>query len=240
MRTDVLGVGFDDVTMEEAVGQALALIDNGRSAYVVTPNPEIVQICRKNAAVKAAVSGAALVLPDGIGIIYGAKILKRPLKERVPGVDFADKLMERMSLKGKSVFLFGAKPGSAERAADNLKEKYPGLVIAGTADGYFEDDGPVIETINASSPDFLIVGLGAPKQELWMASRLERLHVGLMAGLGGSIDIFAGVKPRAPTAWQKANLEWLYQAFKDPKRFKRMIKLPLFMFAVIRQRIVRK
>jgi N-acetylglucosaminyldiphosphoundecaprenol N-acetyl-beta-D-mannosaminyltransferase len=240
MRTDVLGVGFDNVTMDEAVDRALALMEEKRSAYVVTPNPEIVQMCRKNAAVKDAVAGAALVLPDGIGVIYGAKLLKRPLRERVPGVDFSEALMGRMALTGKSVFLFGTKPGIAEQAAENLKAKYPGLVIAGTADGYFKDDGPIVEAINAARPDFLIVGLGAPKQELWMASRRERLRLGLMAGLGGSIDIFAGVKPRAPVAWQKANLEWLYQALKDPKRFKRMVKLPLFMLAVLGQKISRR
>jgi N-acetylglucosaminyldiphosphoundecaprenol N-acetyl-beta-D-mannosaminyltransferase len=237
MRTDVLGVGFDDVTMEEALTRAERLLDGRESAYIVTPNPEIVQICRKDPAVKASVSNAALVLPDGIGVIYGAKILKRPLKERVPGVEFAEKLLARMAASGKSVFLFGAKPHVAETAAQKLAARYPGLIIAGTADGYFKDDEPVIEAVNAANPDFLIVGLGAPKQENWMALRRERLRVGLMAGLGGSIDIFAGTKPRAPQFWQKVNLEWLYQGFKDPKRFKRIVKLPLFLFAVIGQRL---
>jgi N-acetylglucosaminyldiphosphoundecaprenol N-acetyl-beta-D-mannosaminyltransferase len=100
-----------------------------------------------------------------------------------------------------------------------------------------EDDGTVVDAINAASPDFLIVGLGAPKQELWMASRRNMLRVGLMGGFGGVIDVFAGTATRAPLGWQKANLEWLYRLFKEPKRIRRQIKLPLFMFAVIGQRL---
>ena len=237
MRTDVLGVGFDNLTMEEALLGAEAYLDGRQAAYVVTPNPEIVWECRRDPGLKTIVSEAALVLPDGIGIVYGAKILKRPLKGKLPGFDFAENLMARMAEKGKSVFLFGSKPGVADLAAENLKGKYPGLVVAGTANGYFEDDGPIIDAINAASPDFLIVGLGAPKQERWMASRRDRLRVGLMAGLGGALDGYAGIFQRAPLGWQKANLEWLYRLIKEPKRIKRQIRLPLFLFAVIGQRL---
>lgn len=240
MRTDVLSVGFDNLTMEEALAKAEAYLDDRQAAYVVTPNPEIVWECRKDSELKEIISKAALVLPDGIGIIYGAKILKRPLKGKLPGFDFAEKLMERMAKSGKSVFLFGAKPGIADVAAQNLKAKYPGLVIAGTANGYFKEDGPVIDAINTANPDFLIVGLGSPKQERWMSSRREMLRVGLMAGLGGSLDGYAGSFQRAPLGWQKANLEWLYRLLKEPKRIKRQIRLPLFLFAVIGQRIARK
>ncbi|MGM9522527.1 MAG: WecB/TagA/CpsF family glycosyltransferase [Oscillospiraceae bacterium] len=237
MRTDVLGVGFDNVTMEEAVARAEALIASPETGYVVTPNPEIVWACRKNEELKAAVSGASLVLPDGIGVIYGARILSRPLKEKVPGADFAERLFEKMAEKGQSVYLLGAKPGVAETAGKNLTEKYPGLKVCGTADGYFKEDGPVIERINASAPDLLLVCLGAPKQELWMSRNAERLNVRLMAGLGGSLDVYAGVVQRAPESWQRMNLEWLYRLIKQPSRFRRMLKLPAFLFAVIWQRI---
>ena len=237
MRTDVLGVGFDDLTMEEALSKAEAYLDGRQAAYIVTPNPEIVWECRKDLGLKAIVSEAALVLPDGIGIIYGAKILGRPLMGKLAGYDFAENLMARMAAAGKSVFLFGAKPGVAELAAEKLKTKYSGLVIAGTADGYFKDDGPVVDAINAASPDFLIVGLGAPKQERWMADRRGILSVGLMAGLGGALDGYAGTFQRAPLGWRKANLEWLYRLIKEPKRIKRQIRLPLFLFAVIWQRL---
>lgn len=240
MRTDVLGVGFDDLTMDEAVGQALQLIDESGTAYAVTPNPEIVWLCRHDPDLKGIISQAALVLPDGIGVIYGAKILGRPLKGTVAGTDFAEKLIEKMSHAGKSIYLLGSKPGVAEMAGNQLKKKYNGIIIAGTSDGYFKEDGPIIARINASKPDFLMVCLGAPKQERWMADNMNKLNVGLMAGLGGSLDIFAGTASRAPLSWQKHHLEWLYRLMKQPRRITRMIKLPLFLFAVIGQRIMRK
>ena len=137
MKTEVLHVDFDNVTMEEAVNMAKELINEDGFKYIVTPNPEIVWLCRKDEKLREAVSGAALVIPDGIGVIYGAKLLKRPLKEKVPGADFAERLISALAEEGKSVFLFGAKPGVAELAAGKLCEKYPGLAIVGTNDGYF-------------------------------------------------------------------------------------------------------
>ena len=238
MRIDVLGVGFDNITADEAVSAAYgAVCGDAPAGYAVTPNPEIVWLCRDDEALCRAVNGAFLVLPDGIGVIYGAKILGTPLKERIPGIDFITALLAKMAGAGKSVFLFGSKPGVAEAAADNLTAAYPGLVISGTCNGYFTDDGPIIEKINAASPDLLLVCLGAPKQELWMSENASRLNVRLMAGLGGSLDVFAGNVKRAPAAWQRLGLEWLYRLIKEPRRIKRMIKLPLFVLAVIIKRI---
>jgi len=237
VRTEVLGVGFDSVTMDEAVARAMELMASPEPSYIVTPNPEIVWLCRKDAALAAAVEGASLVLPDGIGVVYGAKILRRPLKEKVSGADFAENLLARMASEGKKAFLLGAKPGVAEAAAAHLTAKYPGLAVCGTADGYFREDGPVIEKINAAAPDFLLVCLGAPKQELWMSRCAPRLRVPLMAGLGGTLDVFAGTVKRAPEAWIRLDLEWLYRLIKQPSRFGRMLKLPAFLLAVIGQRI---
>ena len=234
-KIDVLGVAFDNLTMEEAVGRAWALMAERRAAYVVTPNPEIVMICRADPEAKEAVGGAALNIADGIGVIYGAKLLKTPLKEKIPGIDFTTKLLERMGGEGKSLFLLGSKPGVAEAAARNLTERYPGLRVVGTNDGYFEDDAPVLEKIYAASPDLLLVCLGAPKQEKWMRKNAEKLKlsVGLMIGAGGSMDVFAGTVERAPERWQKAGLEWLYRLLKEPKRIGRMMVLPKFLLCVI-------
>lgn len=237
MRTDVLGVGFDPVTMDEAVARGMAMLDTDAPDYVVTPNPEIVMACREDPEAREAVEAASLVLPDGIGIVYGAKILGRPLPEKVPGADFALGMFARMAASGRSVYLLGAKPGVAETAGQNLQERFPGLVIAGAADGYFQDDGPVIDAINAAAPDMLLVCLGAPKQEKWMYRNRDKLRVRLMAGLGGSLDVYAGVVERAPETWQKLNLEWLYRLKQDPRRIGRMMKLPHFMVCVIGQRL---
>lgn len=237
MRIRVLGVEFDDVTMDEAVERGMSMLETEKPDYVVTPNPETVMTCREDPGALEAVKNASLVLPDGIGVIYGSKLLGRPLRERVPGADFALRMMERMAKTGKSAFLLGAKPGVAELAAKNLLERFPGLVIAGTNDGYFKDDGPVIEKINTAAPDFLLVCLGVPRQEKWMADNRDRLNVRLMAGLGGSLDVYAGVVERAPESWQRMNLEWLYRLKKEPKRIGRMMKLPKFMFCVMGEKI---
>ena len=237
MRTDVLGVGFDDLTMNEAVDAALRLMDSPKAEYVCTPNPEIVWMCRDNDGLKRAVSEAGLVLADGIGIIYGAKILGRPLKCRVPGINFAQELFKKLSATDKTVFLLGAKPGVAEAAAENLERAFPGLKICGTADGYFTDDDVPVNKINQAEPDLLLVCLGCPKQECWMHNNRDRLKVGLMAGLGGALDVFAGNTKRAPETMQKLGLEWLYRLAKEPSRITRMAKLPLFIFAAAGQRL---
>jgi N-acetylglucosaminyldiphosphoundecaprenol N-acetyl-beta-D-mannosaminyltransferase len=215
--------------MEEAVGRATELMRDRRAAYAVTPNPEIVMQCRESRAVWRYVSEADLVLADGIGVVYAAKLLGRPLKQKLPGIDFASRLMETMAARGGSVYLFGAKPGIALLAGRNLRERFPGLVIAGTHDGYFSDDEPVVQEINVAKPDLLLVCLGAPKQEQWMNSHAGKLDAGLMVGLGGSLDVFAGVARRAPEAWQKLGFEWLYRLLREPKRFGRMTKLPRFL-----------
>ena len=232
-----MGVGFDSLTLEEAVARAKTLMDERRAAYVVTPNPEIVMACRERAETMAAVNGADLILPDGIGVIYGARILGTPLKCKLPGIDFITALMADMAKEGKSVFLLGAKPGVAETAAERLKAMHPGLVIAGTHDGYFKEDAPVVAAVNAAQPDLLLVCLGAPKQELWMQRNRSALHIGLMAGLGGSLDVFAGNVKRAPKAFQKLGLEWFYRLLKEPKRIGRMMKLPKFLFACIGKKL---
>ena len=236
MRINVLGVGFDNVLMIEAVARGVDMLSQPGAHYVVTPNPEIVEICRKNPEAMRAVTGADLVLADGIGIIKGARILGTPLKARNPGIEFAAYLMKEMAEKGLSLYLLGAKPGVAEAAGKRLAEKYPGLKIAGTHDGYFQEDGPVIEDIRRSGADCVFVCLGAPKQELWMAKHGEAAGARLLCGLGGSLDVFAGVVERAPKFWSDHGLEWFYRLCKNPRRAGRMMKLPLFLVHVEKEK----
>ena len=237
MRINIMGVDFDSLTLSEAVNLAETLISEHRAAYVVTPNPEIVMTCWENTDAMEAVQNADLVLPDGVGVVYGAKILGTPLKGKLPGIDFATELMRRMAKRCGRVYLLGAKPGVAELAGERLTEQFPGLIVCGTHDGYFQEDAPVIDEINALQPDLLLVCLGAPKQEIWMLRNRSALKVGLMAGLGGSLDVFAGTVKRAPAFFQKLGLEWFYRLIKEPWRFKRMMKLPKFLFACIGKRI---
>ena len=234
MRIEILGVGFDNVTLDQAEAEGVRLMDTPGAHYVATPNPEIVEVCREDPAARAAVNGAALVLPDGIGVIRGAAMLGTPLKERVPGIEFAARLLERMAGEGLSLYLLGARPGVAETAAERLKAQYPGLRIAGVHDGYFREDGPVVEEIRKSGADAVFVCLGAPKQELWMAKNGPATGAKLLCGLGGSLDVFAGTVKRAPKFWREHGLEWFYRLCSDPRRLGRMMKLPLFLVHVRR------
>ena len=140
--------------------------------------------------------------------------------------------MERMARDGNSLYLLGAKPGVAETAGKNLADKYPGLVIAGSHDGYFKEDGPIVEAIHSSGADVVFVCLGAPKQELWMKKNGPATGAHLLCGLGGSLDVFAGVVERAPKFWSDHGLEWFYRLCKEPRRIGRMMKLPLFLIHV--------
>lgn len=229
MRTDVLGVSFDSCTLEEAVTTGIGLMDKPGFHYAVTPNPEFILSAKKDDAFRSVLNRADLVLPDGIGVIYAAKILGRPLTGRVTGVDFAQGLMASMAFTGKRLFLLGAKPGVAEQAAVNLCEAHPGLIICGTHDGYFQDDAPVIEAVRNANADVLFVCLGAPRQELWMAQNGPATGAKLAVGLGGCLDVFSGNVQRAPKVMQKLGLEWLYRLCKEPKRIGRMAKLPLIL-----------
>ena len=236
MRINVLGVGFDNVTMAEALARGAELLESEGAHYVVTPNPEIVEACRADAEAMAAVNGADLVLPDGIGVVYGAKMLKTPLKERVPGIEFGTGMIEYCADNGKSVYFLGAKPGVAEQAAKNLRQRFDGLIVSGTKDGYFRDDAAAAAAIRESGADMALICLGAPKQEKFMAKYGEASGCRLMLGLGGSLDVFAGVAQRAPSFYVNHNLEWFYRLLKNPSRFGRMMKLPLFLAHVAKEK----
>lgn len=237
MRVDVLGVAFDNVTLDEAVERAMALLEEDGPHLAATPNPEIVQCAGRDPEYAQILADADLVIPDGIGIIHAAKILGRPLKGRVPGIDFASALMGRMAETGRRLFLLGAAPGVAEQAAANLQATHPGLVICGTHDGFFKEDGPVVQKIRDARADVVFVCLGFPKQEKWIAAHGGETGARLLIGLGGSLDVFAGKVERAPEQFQKLGLEWLYRLMKQPSRAGRMAKLPLFLASAAGARI---
>ncbi len=240
MRIEILGVGFDNITMDQAVAEGVRLMDTEGAHYVVTPNPEIVEVCREDQEALKAVNGADLVIPDGVGIIYGARMLGTPLKEKLPGIELAQRLMGQMAENGKSLYLLGAKPGVAEEAGRRLTGRYPGLRIAGTHDGYFQEDGPVTEAIRASGADVVFACLGAPKQEKWMARNGQATGARLLIGLGGCLDVFSGQVQRAPEIYQKLGLEWLHRLIKNPSRAGRMLKLPLFLIHVLEEKRKRR
>ncbi len=239
-KREIIGIRFDDVTMEEALGRCGERIARKAAGYVVTPNAEMVYAAKHDPALAALLNGAALVVPDGIGVIYASRILGRPLRARVPGVELGEKLAALCAEKGYRLYLLGAKPGVAEAAAEKLCAKYPGLAVAGTHDGYFQDAAPVLDALRAARPDVVFVCTGFPKQERFMKEALEALPPVLMLGLGGSLDIYAENLKRAPVFFRKAGLEWLYRLAQEPRRIGRMAKLPLFLGLAVWERFRRK
>ncbi len=234
-RLNVLGVGVDTYNMEEASDVIVSAMDKDDVFTVYTPNSEIILYAYKNSEYLKILNRGSLITPDGIGVVYASKILKRPLSERVGGFDLANRVLKKIAGSGKSVYLFGGKPGVAEKASKKICKLYPGTVICGTADGYFDDkkEKEIIEDINQKKPDLLFVCLGFPKQEIWLDKHKDKLLAKVCMGLGGSLDVFAGNVKRAPEGFQKLGLEWLYRLLKQPQRAIRMLALPKFGFTVL-------
>lgn len=232
MKTNILGVQFDNYTIPQAIEKAVSSIGQGKPFVIYTPNPEIVNVAVENEDYRKILNEADIVTPDGIGIVYASKILKGNIKERAAGFDITCGIIEKLNESGGSVYLFGGKPGVSEKAAEKLKEKYNNLVIAGTDNGYFKDDAEIIERIKTAKPDLLLVCLGAPKQEIWISKNKDILNANILIGAGGSIDVIAGEVKRAPDIFIKFGMEWFYRLIKQPKRIGRMAKLPVFLLKV--------
>lgn len=232
----VLCIDYNNVTVGQAASEIYALACSHKGGYVVTPNAEIAENCFKNAALKESVLDADYILPDGAGVVMASKICGSPLMGRATGVDVSNELLKLMSDGGKRLFLLGAKPGVAQKAAENIAAGNPGLVIAGVHHGYFKDDSEVIGEINAANPDVLFVALGSPRQELFMQRHRKTISA-VMLGIGGSLDIFAGEAKRAPEFFVSHNLEWFYRLLCQPSRFGRMMKLPAYIIRAVAWRL---
>ena len=237
LKTEIMGVQFDNLTREEAARAGERLLAEDKFHYVVTPNPEFLLAAEKDPAFLAVLNGADLVLPDGVGVVYSAKILGRPLKGRVPGIEFAEDMLACLDKTGGRLYLLGAKPGVAEEAGRRILERFPNIVLCGTQDGYFKDEEAALLKVAAARPELLFVCLGAPKQEKWMARWGRHTGARLAVGLGGALDVFAGNVERAPESWRKLGLEWAYRLKKEPRRAGRMAKLPLVLVKAAGERL---
>lgn len=233
----VLGVRVDRVTTEQALHMMERFIAERRPHQVVTLNPEFVIKAQHNAEFRVTLEEADLALPDGAGLLWAARLLGRSLLERVTGSDIVPLIAEMSARQGYRLYLLGAAPGVAEKAAETLKRNYPGLQIVGAYAGSpdpAEEDG-IIARIVAASPDFLFVAYGAPRQDLWIHRNLRRLGVPVCMGIGGTLDFIAGVAVRAPRWMRKVGLEWLHRLLRQPWRWRRMLALPQFTYLVMRQ-----
>lgn len=232
----VLGVPFDDLSMEEAANQIIEAMENGEKKIVCTVNPEIIMKAREDLELMEILKSADMVTADGIGVIWAAKFLGTPLKERIAGYDLCQNIMARIKDTGHTIYFFGAAPGTAEEAAKKMAKEHKGLTVVGTRNGYFteKDEREIVSAIRIASPDLLLVGLGAPKQEKWIYENFNNTNAKVSIGVGGSFDVMSGNINRAPMIFRRLNLEWFYRLISDPKRAFRMLALPKFVIEVIK------
>lgn len=239
---EILGIPVDNITMSEAVEKVGSFIKEGGIHTIFTPNAEIMMAAHREPELARILTGADMLTADGAGVVLASKILNRPLPEKVSGFDLVKKLFETYAKDGIRCFIFGSKPGVAEAAAARISNDYPGIVVAGCRNGYFTDkeDAGIVDVINEAKADILIVALGAPKQEKWINSHLDRLNCKVCIGVGGAIDVFSGNTKLAPDFFRRNGLEWFYRLCKEPKRAKRMLDLPRFMIRVVLSRLTGK
>ncbi len=234
----ILGIRVDEYDMTQSLDLIGAFVAQGREELhqVVTINPEGVWLAVNDPALAAIMEQAALITPDGNGVLWAARQLGTPLKERVAGIELMENICRRAAEQGWRVYLLGAKPGVAQAAGEKLMEKYPGLRIAGCDNGYFRDrEEQAIAAVREAEADVLFAALGMPYQEQWLYQHRQELGCAVAVGVGGSFDVIAGLVKRAPALWQKLKLEWLWRLLSDPKRWRRYLVIPRFMRAVKRQ-----
>ena len=233
-KTKILGVPFDTLTMQQAADKAVSLLDTNGQHYICTPNPEIVMSANEDHELMGILRAADLVTPDGVGVVWASKYSSTKINERVSGYDLVLEIFERIKDTEHTVYMFGGAPGVAEKASQLMMQKYKGLKVVGCHDGYFDEkeERNIIAEIKRLQPSLLLVGLGSPKQEKWIYNNLRLTAAKLAIGIGGSFDVMSGNVKRAPKIFCKLGLEWFYRLVSQPTRFKRMLKLPKFVFKV--------
>lgn len=231
----ILGYGVDSFTFDEAVEYAYS-----HHGQIVTINPEMISEARKNKDFSEIVEHADLVVPDGIGVEIGLKILGHKVR-RIPGIELGRALIVKFSDENKTVAFVGAKPEVVESAVKMLRTDIQNLNVVYFHDGYFKDANIIMDSLYQAKPDLVLVALGSPKQEFFIAEMKTRLPNSTFIGLGGSFDVWAGHVERAPEIYQNLGLEWLYRTIKEPKRFKRIFPtLPLFILRVLKERLFKR
>jgi N-acetylglucosaminyldiphosphoundecaprenol N-acetyl-beta-D-mannosaminyltransferase len=238
-RRFVLELPVDLLTLDGGVERVAEAVARRSPLHIVTMNAEMAMQAQADPELGDVIRRAGLVTPDGSGVVWAVRRQPgAPRIGKVAGVDLLKAVAARAGREGWSLYFLGAQPGVAQAAADKLAAENPGLRIAGVRDGYFkpEDEPAVRDAIREARPDVLLVALGVPRQEKWIARWHAELDVPVAMGVGGSFDVFAGRVQRAPTLFQQLHLEWLFRLIQEPWRFQRMRStLPVFVKEVLRR-----
>lgn len=226
----------DRLSFDEATKFCIDALKNNKNTHVITINPEMIMQSQSNSEFTDVINSSDLNVPDGVGIKLALKFKGEQI-ENIRGVEFSKNLLKIASEQNLKVALLGAKEEVLQTAIQKLKEEFPSLNIVYARNGYFEDDAQIKEDIISAQPNILLVALGAPKQEFFIKSILNKLQACVAVGVGGSFDVYSGLTKEAPKIWQKLGLEWLYRTLSDPKRFKRIFPtLPLFLIKCIMEK----
>jgi N-acetylglucosaminyldiphosphoundecaprenol N-acetyl-beta-D-mannosaminyltransferase len=232
---NVLGIRIDGLSMSEVLMLISKTIKSKNSLRIVTANPEILFRAEKDTELRNLINRANLVLPDGVGIVWAAKMLEGTVLKRITGIDLASEIIAAGDSEGWKVFLLGSAEGVAEEAALSLNRKFRNVRFM-THHGYFtESEEDVVAKIRSFAPDVLLAGLGAPKQEQWLDKYPDLAYVNM--GVGGTFDVFSGRVERAPDWIRRFGMEWFYRLLSDPLRLRRQKILPLFVLKVLKQKM---
>jgi N-acetylglucosaminyldiphosphoundecaprenol N-acetyl-beta-D-mannosaminyltransferase len=236
---NILNVLIDRITIKEAVSLILKFLNEESVHTIYTPNSEMIMEAQRDISLKAILNRGNLVIPDGAGVVLASRILGVPLPEKVPGFDLVNECFRLSFHRPLRFFFFGGKPGVAQEAAAAVKKLHSKVEISGLKHGYIpegENDN-LIEQINSSRTDILLVALGCPKQEKWIDMYAQKLDVKICIGVGGTLDVLAGRSRIAPDYFRRNGLEWLYRLYQEPSRFVRMLNLPRFILQVLIRRV---
>jgi len=228
-----LGVYVTTMNYEEIIADVKERMAKGKKSTVIAVNPEKLIAAGKDEQVKNLINSATYQIPDGIGVVLASKLKGGNIRSRVTGIDMMERLLQFAAQENHGVFLFGAKEEVVKKAKENLEARHPGLQVVGYSNGYVQDHEELVKKINASGAKILFVALGSPRQELWIQKYIDELQVKVFQGVGGSFDVFAGHVKRAPKLFRNLGLEWFYRLVTDPKRFKRQLALPLFLWKIL-------
>ncbi|MBO9131018.1 WecB/TagA/CpsF family glycosyltransferase [Bacillus sp. 165] len=232
-KESYLGVQVSPLNYEEILADIDKRIKAGEQSTLIAVNPEKIITAQKDSTLRELINNATYQIPDGIGVVLASKLKGGSITTRVTGIEMMERLNGHAAKKGYKVFLYGAAEEVVTQAKEALEKKYPGLSIVGYENGYIQDNEDLVHKINQSQADILFIAMGSPRQELWIRKHMPHLQVKVFQGVGGSFDVLAGKVKRAPEVFQQFGLEWFYRLISEPKRFKRQLALPKFLFQIM-------